>query len=205
MQRARILKVEYREPFQVRLKGFIKNRGVIASLIFIVIGAGMFSASFHFQDIILTPNHSYANMTASQNASSFSFVQPYNVTESIYFQMPSNQSAHFVLLSYFNYVNVRDQRIITFKPVDSGNITNHSIVHMKRQVQVQGQEYYLNVTSGSNSSFNVFVNASYYEVLKEPTSRYVGGAGIILILGGVVSLAYMITRIKSTEKKGRNR
>ncbi len=195
LPRTKIVTKERKESLPHILKRIAKDRLVIVSLVLIVVGMILIGYSYSYTDVLVTPNISTYQKTAS-NASTESVIilQPYNVSGNITFEMPQQYSVHYELYQYF-HINNKGTLLTQYVPVEQGNATNNTVISISPTYHPQGQSYALNFTSNGNVSFPVKISAVFNVVIVEHTSRYVGGTGLALSISGAVVLAYAITRV----------
>lgn len=198
MPKTKIITKERKEPLSKILKRVGTDKFVIASIVLIVVGLVLVTYSYTFTDVIVTPNSSYFQETASnQSTHTFIFTQPHNVSGTVVFDIPAGKSVNYHLYKY-DIVSTSTVHQTRFSLVKQGVATNNTLITFSPTYLIQGQGYALNFTSVGDGGFTVNVTATFNVTYTQHASRYVGGLGLALTLSGVVALAYTITRISGS-------
>lgn len=193
--KAKIVRLQYKIPLSRIFRNLLRRKVVVFSLSLLVIGAVLMGVAYNFHDVVQNPNRSEFNLNAtSDSVHTVKFTQPYNVSEAVYFNMPIGQSVHYLLTGVTTYVTPRTGiQHTTFQKVSEGNVTDGSVIHINT-IYSPSQNYDLNITAlSSGQNIPVKVTTLFNVSVKEDTSKYIGGAGLLMIIGGAIILAYAVT------------
>ncbi len=182
-----------------------KNRVFVISLVLVIAGVSLIKVSYNFPDTYVNTNLNTYNASVSSNGeASIIFTQPYNLTENITFGINSQYTVHYRLYLYY-HVDYRGTYVNQYSLIREGNATNDTLITLQPTSHLQGQQYALNMTAGTEKPFHVEVMASNSLVVTKETSRYLGSSGIGATLAGVVLLAVFVSGNLGAEAMGRNR
>lgn len=201
LAKTRIVKMQKKEPLSQILKRVGKDKFVIVSTVLIVAGLILVMYSYTFTDVIVTPNTTYFQESASNQTSyTFIFTQPHNVSGRVVFIMPTGKSVNYHLYKY-DQVVTNTEEYTQYIPVEHGIASNSTQITFTPTYLSQGQGYALNFTSVGTGGFTVNITATFNVPYTQHASRYIGGLGLALTISGVVALAYAITRISGSAEE----
>lgn len=193
MSGARIVHLKYKTPISQVFRSLLKKKAVIVSIALILVGIFLIGLSYNYPDTIVTPNKSYYSaIVTSTSPSVVKIQQPYNRTETVFMNTQNNGTAHYMIMMVNRYTTIDGNEVVSYSKVTEGNVTGSAVIHLGK-VYSPSQSYDINLTAVNGQSFQVQVSTLYNVTLKEDTSKYIGGSGLLLIVGATISLSYMIT------------
>lgn len=195
MKKVSIRHLKRKEPLSKKLRRAATNKLTLLSVAFLLTGLILIQLSYSYTDVIVTPNIQTYNPTVSSNStSSVLTYQHYNLTEDITFSMAAGNQVNYTLYKYNVYTDSSGNLVHKYLPFRDGIATNNTVLHLSRMYLLQGQSYYLNMTSGSGNTFQVEVQTIQNVTLIEHTAKNLGAPGIGIVMGSAILMAYAITR-----------
>ncbi len=191
------MKVKYRDRSRSsrilsRLKFIFKTRLFKLAISLFVIGIAMLVASY-----VVQGTYYYHNDSTQQIALSSNTPQVVNVSQlvgtplNITFIMPQQQSLHYRVYTLLHFQ--KDGVIHTYiTNITSGTAVNNSVANV--ETVYSPQYYYVELTTTSNVSYNVTVNAVQAVPQHIPSNLYLGFPGASIMVVGTIALAFSITR-----------
>lgn len=193
-----MVKVKYRDlsvsrKIKDRIKFVFQTRLFKISFVIFLIGIVMIVASYQLQGTYYYHNNSSQNVALnSSNPQVINFSQLAGAPMNITFKLPNGESLHYTI---YNEVHVtrNGQNIVLKTTLMSGTASNNTVT--KIGTNYDPQYYYMSLTTNSNTSYNVIVNAVQSVPKHIPSNTYLGIPGGTIMVIGAISLAISITRI----------
>lgn len=200
LQRARYVRIVYRDSYLTTFRKIIRNKLVLASFVLIAIGIALIAVSYQHNDIVHSEFVQESTVSSTNGTfSSVYFNQPARMNVTVQFSMPSNSVAHYDIYGVDNYTTNYQVKSTTFF-VTSGYIGNGSTVSIHKITGNQGQKYLVKLQSVGTGNFQVHVVVTSNIYLVEPSQRNIGGPGVMLGMAGAVLLAARISVVYKSIK-----
>lgn len=195
MQRARCVRIVYRDSYITSFRRLMKNKLVLAALVLLAIGILLFTVSLQHSDVVDSKLVQTSAVTANNGSySEVYFGEPANLNSSLTFVIPSNHGVYYEIYGVNNYtVNFHAETSFSF--VSKGTAVNGTKVAINSVSVPQGQEYVLKVKSTGNSQVMVHTHVVANIFLVEPSSKNIGGPGVMLAMAGSVILAARVSYV----------
>lgn len=203
LPKTKITRVEYKEPLASITKRILGSKLTVAAVVLIVVGVSLVEISYNYHETFSTPSKSsYVKAIDTNTTNTFSFVQPKNYAEHVYFTLPNSFNVSYKLVKYVQYTSVFGDKVVKkYSVSQTGNATNNTIITIPALQQGTSQEYLLNLTSHSSSTFTVHVLAQYNITVTKDSAINLGLPGLIIAIAGVIMLAYSVTMGFESRKK----
>lgn len=195
MDRARQVRIVYRDSYASSLWRFVSSKPVVISVVLIGTGFGLFVASLHYNNIIQSKFVQSDSITVSaQGESNFYFSEPAEIMSNATFTMPVLHSVSYRLYEVDNYSqNFIAKTSLTL--IAQGMAVNNSLVSIGQVYNPQGQEYMFSVNTTGQSAFNAHITVTALILLTEHSDRNLGGPGIMVWMAGSLLFAASVPRI----------
>ncbi|AKA48917.1 hypothetical protein IX51_07190 [uncultured archaeon] len=195
MQKARCVRIVYRDSYITSFRRMIKNKLVLASFVLISLGIILFAISLQQAQVIDSKLIQTGSVAVDNSSySSVYFGEPANLNSTLTFVIPSNHAVQYKIYSINNYtVNFHAKTSIAL--VSEGYAFNGTKVDVKPVSNPQGQEYMMMLKSNNGASFKVYADITANIFLAEPSNKNVGGPGVMFGMVGAVLLAAKISFI----------
>ncbi len=195
MQRARQVRIVYRDSYLVSFRRMMKNKLVLASFVLIALGIVLFAASYQNSDVVNSKFIQDKTVTAVNGSySDVYFVQPARLNSTISFSMSNNNITQYKIYGVDNYSTVYKAKSTTFL-VAEGYAANGSTVQIDTNTGNPGQKYVIMVQSVGTNIFPVNVRVTSNIFLVEPSQKNIGGPGVMLGMAGSILLAARVSYI----------
>lgn len=179
----------------------LRNRVVIAMLVFLVAGLGLLVVAQEYHPTIYTNIGGYqvGEVNPSSNRS-FSFSTDGNYKTDVKVSFPANDGIRYFILLNDSYVR-NGVEVPLYYPYNSG-YQNHSFSFEMSNRGVIGNTYLMNITSVTGNSFPVNVSWEIIIPNRGNANPLVQVAGMVLSVGSVIAIAVYFT-IKNPFRKER--
>lgn len=195
MDRARLVRIVYRDSYLLSLKRFIFSKPVIISVILIGSGISLFATSLQHNDVIQSSFVQSANLNVSDNGNTaFYFAEPANIMSNVTFTMPAGKSAFLQIYKVDNYTHDFIQKT-SYTHIYTGAVSSGERIQVNSVYNPQGQLYMIQMNTSSTSSFTTHVSVTAMIILTEHADRNLGGPGIMLGMAGALIFSASVSRI----------
>lgn len=195
MDKARQVRVVYRDSYLTTLRRLLRNKFVIVSMILMLAGVIMFANSLQHNDVIKSKFAQEQVMQVTPNSNTtFYFNEPGYIPSNVSFSIPGANTVFYNIHGVDNYTRGSQEYTYTFG-VTSGTASNNSVVKISKTYNPQGQEYILMIHSTNGQSFKVHVSVVAWIFLIEHSDSKIGGPGIIMAVTGAIVLSASVSRI----------
>lgn len=192
-----LVKIKYRDlsvsrKIKERLKFIFRTKLFKAAMALFLIGIVMVVASF-----VVGGTYYYNNNSSHQLVLDNSSPQVVNVSQlvgsplNLTFILPQDQSLHYRVYTVLHFQ--KDGVIHTYiTNITSGTAINNSVASVNPVYSPQ--TYLVELTTTSNASYNVTLNAIQAIPQHIPSNLYLGFPGASILVLGAIALSFSITR-----------
>ncbi len=192
-----MVKVKYSRPslssrIKGRMKFVFKTKLFKAAIALLVIGIVMIVASYVVQGTYYYRNDSSANlMLNSSSPQTLNVSQLSGAPLNITFIIPQDQFLHYRVFTVLHFMK-NGVNVVYITNVTSGTAVNASVATVG--TVYSPQLYYVELSTTSNSAYNVTVYANQAIPQHIPSNMYFGIPGGVVLVTGIVAMAISITR-----------
>lgn len=203
MPKTKIVTKEYKESLSITTKRILGSKVTIAAIVLIILGVSLVEVSYNYHQTFITPSNTHYAKTIDTNAThTFSFVQPRNLSEHVYFTIPGSFSVSYKLVKYTQFTSpATGETHNEYSVVQTGNATNNTVLSIAQLERGVSQEYLLNLTSHEPSTFTVHVVAQYNITVTKDAALKLGLPGFLITIAGIILLAYSVTLAFESRQK----